>query len=208
MSVKNKKRGRPSGKVSQLNAKKILESAKGLLREQGKIPSIRRLATHLDVDAMAIYHYFNNKNALLEAICVSLIEDIYEPSTHTNSDSTGDANKGRDEKDKWESELIKLSFSYLELLHDHPGLLETLLAMTSDGPSTVFSKRFNQIIAPLKLSSQDARNALHLLVDYLHGYALALNCNNTIEPLTMDFLNGPMKMYCRALHTTDGQQTA
>ena len=62
MSVKDKKRGRPAGAANQLSGKSIIESAKLLMCEEGKIPSIRKLASSLGVDAMAIYHYFKNKN--------------------------------------------------------------------------------------------------------------------------------------------------
>ena len=80
MTVKDKKRGRPKGEATPLSAPAILEMAKLMMREEGKIPSIRKLATKLNIDAMAIYHYFDNKGALLEAITTSLIEDIYEPT--------------------------------------------------------------------------------------------------------------------------------
>ncbi|MCP4323602.1 MAG: helix-turn-helix transcriptional regulator, partial [Alteromonadales bacterium] len=56
-----KKRGRPKNKDRQLNQDIIIYMAKTLMREQGVIPSIRGLARALDVDAMAIYHYFENK---------------------------------------------------------------------------------------------------------------------------------------------------
>ena len=77
MSVKIKKRGRPGADKSQLSAELILNMARQLMRENGKVPSIRQLAIELDIDAMAIYHYYANKAALLEALTVSLIEEIY-----------------------------------------------------------------------------------------------------------------------------------
>lgn len=82
MSVNEKKRGRPTAKQSQLSAESILESAKLLMKKDGKIPSVRLLATQLDVDPMAIYYYFKNKNALLEALTTSLVEDIYQPQAN------------------------------------------------------------------------------------------------------------------------------
>ena len=79
MTVKDQKRGRPKSGSSQLSAERILAIAKSMMRESGKVPSIRGLATELGVDAMAIYHYFKNKNDLLEAITVSLIEEVAQP---------------------------------------------------------------------------------------------------------------------------------
>ncbi|MGU3846002.1 TetR/AcrR family transcriptional regulator, partial [Vibrio diabolicus] len=75
MSVNEKKRGRPAAKLSQLSAESILDSSKSLMKKDGKVPSIRSLATQLNVDPMAIYHYFKNKSALLEALTTSLVEE-------------------------------------------------------------------------------------------------------------------------------------
>lgn len=183
MIVKPKKRGRPVGSSSQLTALSIIDKAKTLMQHEGKVPSIRKLASSLDIDAMAIYHYFDNKNALLEAITVSLISDIYQPVT----------------VNEWKSELTKLSTSYLTLLNNYSGLLETLLSMDALGPSQVFSERFNDVINPLNLEQEASTNALCLLVDYLHGYALALNNNQTQIELNIDMIKGPLDLYCIAL---------
>jgi AcrR family transcriptional regulator len=183
MSVKEKKRGRPSGSKKMLNQNSIMNMAKSLMKEDGKIPSIRKLALHLDADAMAIYYYFNNKNALLEAITTSLIEDIYQPEL----------------KDNWKSELTLLCVSYLTLLHTYSGLLDTLLSMTSESPAAVFTERFNVVIQELNLNNDAKKNALDLLADYLHGFALALNCNQT-QPIDItEYIKGPLQFYCVAL---------
>lgn len=183
MSVKEKKRGRPSGSKKTLNQDSIMNMAKSLMKEDGKIPSIRKLALHLDVDAMAIYYYFSNKNALLEAITTSLIEDIYQPEL----------------KGDWKNELTLLCVSYLTLLNTYSGLLETLLSMTSESPAAVFTERFNLVVQELHLNNEVKKNALDLLADYLHGFALALNCNQ-IQPINItEYIKGPLQFYCVAL---------
>ncbi|MPY26590.1 TetR/AcrR family transcriptional regulator [Shewanella psychropiezotolerans] len=195
MTVKGKKRGRPSGAANQLSAQIIMDMSKSLMREQGKVPSIRKLARCLNVDAMAIYHYFSNKNALLEAITTSLIEEIYLPEE-------GNFNT----RDNWKLELNKLCTSYLSLLSHYPGLLETFLSMSTISPAEVFAARFNIVIEPLHLDVESAKNGLDLLVDYLHGYALALSCNgkdcnskDSQSTLNMEMLEGPLALYCVAL---------
>ena len=187
MSVKEKKRGRPKGAGSQLSTQAIMDMAKAMMQEDGKIPSIRKLASSLNVDAMAIYHYFNNKNALLEAITTSLIEDIYEPEESAN----------------WKLALNELCKSYLSLLKSYPGLLETLLTMKSPSPAAVFIERFHVVIEPLNLDTDSAKNALDLLVDYLHGYALALNCSDDQAGLNIDMCEGPIGLYCMALENAN-----
>jgi len=201
MTVKEKKRGRPKGKVTPLSAQAILEMAKLMMREEGKIPSIRKLATKLNIDAMAIYHYFDNKSALLEAITTSLIEDIYEPTIFDKKSCDKVA------INNWQQELTLLSKSYLSLLDNYPGLLETLLGMDATSPAHVFIERFQGVIQGLNLSEETMKDALDLLVDYLHGYALALNCQSpesastsTLTPaLTIEGISGPLKLYCLAL---------
>ncbi len=185
MSVKEKRRGRPKGSQAQLSAEAILNQAKNMMLELGKMPSVRALATALDVDAMAIYHYFTNKNALQEAIVVSLIEEIYQPQ----------------DNGQWQQELSQLCFSYVSLLHQYSGLLETLLKMETSGPAEVFIERFEQIVAPLTLSSETKKDAIDLLADYLHGFALALNCQSGGE-LTLEMMQRPLNFYFQAFQPT------
>lgn len=182
MSVNDKKRGRPKQGKTKLSKESIVTCSRTLMEQTGKIPSIRQVANSLDVDPMAIYHYFANKNALLEAIAITLMESIHKP--------TGSAD--------WKKELELLCQSYLTLLHTHSGLLETLLSMQSHGPAHVFIDRYQTIIAPLGLSDETAKNALDMLADYLHGFALATRCN-TDSTLTMEALDGPLGFFIRGL---------
>ncbi|WP_135383576.1 TetR/AcrR family transcriptional regulator [Vibrio tasmaniensis] len=184
MTVKDQKRGRPKSGSSQLSAERILTIAKSMMRESGKVPSIRGLATELGVDAMAIYHYFKNKNDLLEAITVSLIEEVAQPELTQD----------------WRDNLYRLSVSYLSMLNEYRDLLETLLTMKSLGPMEVFSERFTAVLSPLALTKEQTKNALDLLVDYLHGYALALNCNPDRTELTIEMVEKPLSLYCLALN--------
>ena len=182
MAVKGKKRGRPAAASVTLSKERIIECANALMANEGKIPSIRKLAASLEVDPMAIYYYFANKQALLEAVTVSLVEKIYSP----------------DPNGEWQQELTKLCQSYLNLLAQYPGLLETLLGMNSHGPATVFTERFDLAVAGLSLSEELRNNALSMLADYLHGYALAMNCQAGDE-LNVDLLSGPLGFYMQAL---------
>jgi len=160
-----------------------------LMRESGKVPSVRKVSGQLGVDPMAIYHYFKNKAALLEAVSVSLMETIYVP--------TGE--------DSWQDELRALSLSYLVLLREHSGLLETMLSMDSIGPAQVFGKRFERILKPLGLSDEMLMNAMSLLADYLHGYALAMRCNWSEQELDVDMLDGPLSLYLRGVEAEIAQ---
>ncbi|BCS97676.1 TetR family transcriptional regulator [Desulfoluna limicola] len=183
MTVNTKKRGRPKGTTQQLAPSTIVDCAKSLMRSEGKVPSIRKIAGALGVDAMAIYHYFSSKNSLLEAMTVSLVREIYEP-------------KG---EKPWQEELERLCKSYLGLLKDHAGLLETMLTMSGEGPADVFTQRFKVALAPLNLTEAQRKDALNFLADYLHGFALAMSCNPKEGELKVGEIDGPLAFYIRAL---------
>lgn len=180
---KDRKPGRPSKNRDGLSRDGIVQIARRLMLEEGRIPSIRRIASELDADAMALYHYFSSKEALLEAVTVSLIENIYQPV----------------ESADWTAELTELCRSYLRLLGDHPGLLETMLSVSVEGPAQVFADRLAVALAPLRLSEEILYDALALLADYLHGFALAMQCDRGANGLTVEMTDGPLGLYIHAL---------
>ncbi|MEL6149182.1 MAG: TetR/AcrR family transcriptional regulator [Chloroflexota bacterium] len=195
MGVNDRKRGRPPEGDDRLSAEMIVETAKAQMLQQGQKLSIRGLARQLTVDAMAIYHYFENKNALLEAVAVNIMEEIYMP----------------DESGTWKVELEKLCVSYVVLLRDHPGLLETLLNMTGSGlqHADVFRGRFEVAIASLELPTDTQQAALDLLVDYLHGFALAIHASAGTNSIEVTRMQAPFALYIRMLrHAANGQQDA
>lgn len=186
MDVNEKKRGRPVGKLTQLTADGILETAKSLMKESGKIPSIRALATQLNVDPMAIYHYFENKNSLLEALTTSLVGGIYLPQEHSD----------------WKNELKHLCVSYIEVLRDYSGLLQTMLSMTSHGPAQIFTERYKTIISPLALPKKTEKDGLDLLADYLHGFAFSISCCPDESRIKTEMMNGPLALICDVLESS------
>ncbi|WP_419176963.1 TetR/AcrR family transcriptional regulator [Desulfosediminicola sp.] len=97
------------------------------------MPSIHKVAMTLGVDPMAIYYYFPNKSALLNAVTAELMQSIYMPCGQKS----------------WQEGCLLLCKSYLNFLYAHSGILETMLAMTDDGPAQVFTKRFMKIITPI-----------------------------------------------------------
>ncbi|GMQ49120.1 TetR/AcrR family transcriptional regulator [Vibrio sp. 10N] len=183
MTVNAKKRGRPEKGSDGLSQSRIVEMAKQMMQSNGKIPSIRGLATELNVDAMAIYHYFKNKDSLLEAVAVSLVEGIYQP----NHQAT------------WQHELTELGWSYLGLLREYSGLLETLFKMQSSGPAEVFIARFNDVVAPLTLSNDDKMNAVNLLADYLHGFAFSMQFAEVTQQEQRRIYEGSISLYLKAV---------
>jgi AcrR family transcriptional regulator len=183
MTVNSKKRGRPEKGGDGLSQSRIIEAAKKMMQTNEKIPSIRGLATELNIDAMAIYHYFKNKDSLLEAVAVSLVEGIYEPNNET----------------AWQREVMELGWSYLALLSEYSGLLETLFKMQSSGPAEVFIARFNEVVEPLNLNDDDKTNAVSLLADYLHGFAFSMQFSDVTVQEQRRIYEGSMSLYLKAV---------
>jgi len=172
--------------LTQLNAVRILETAKCLMKKNGKVPSIRSLATQLNVEPMAIYHYFKNKNSLLEALTTSLVVEIYLPQ----------------ERSDWQNELKHLCFSYIEILSEYSGLLQTMLSMASHGPAEIFTERYKTIVSPLALSKKPQKDGLNLLADYLHGFAFSISCCHEEGIVKSEMMNGPLALICNALESS------
>lgn len=176
------KRGRPPKEKDRLSVELIVSKAKCMMVGTGKVPSIRAISKELNVDPMALYYYFDNKDALLEEVASSLMSEIYVPSGKLH----------------WKQELIELSKSYLAILQQYDGLLKTLLMMSSSSPADVFISRFALIVGPLKLSGDQERAFLDLLVDYLHGFSMALACDLTGE-LTLSHADSSLDFLFRGV---------
>jgi len=177
-----KKRGRPNNQQRQLNESLIIYMAKSLMREQGNIPSIRGVARALNVDAMAIYHYFDNKNSLLNALIISLMDNLYCPQKQL----------------PWQDSLHLLAESYLTLLRNYNGLLQMLIAMPHAGPMMIFSDRFNKIITPLNFSPQKQKSTFLLLVHFLHGQSLLPDSEASREDQKNSF-NDVLALYYKVI---------
>ncbi len=180
--MNKKKRGRPQKENLQLNSTLILECAKKLLLEENKIPSIRKIALKLNIDPMSIYYYFPNKNSLLEEITSSLMKNIYKPKNSND----------------WKNELKLLSKSYLNLLSDYPGLLEIMLQMESSEPANEFINRLRIVLSNLELNDEHFNSALCLLADYLHGVALAIQCDSK-NKLSINQIDRPLLLFVKAI---------
>ena len=85
------------------------------------------------------------------------------------------------------------------MLNDYRELLETLLTMKLLGPVEVSSERFEAVVNPLNLALEQSEDALHLLVDYLHGCVLALNCNPDRTEITVEMVRKPLGLYCLSI---------
>lgn len=140
---------------------RILDAALALLEERGLAAlTMRALARRLGADPMAVYHYYRDKNALLEAAAERAFAALRPRLPVRGS---------------WRAKLHALARAYLRFLHRSGELLRFVVA--SPRASTRASPRFDElffaIVAPLKLPKRHAMASRDALVDQLHGCSLA-----------------------------------
>jgi AcrR family transcriptional regulator len=174
MEVK-RRRGRPGKDRGKLEESRIVQTAKDITLRESRVPSIRRLASELDVDPMAIYYYFSNKKALLEAVSSSLIGELYSPVGNL----------------PWKENLRLLCRSYISLLLDYPDLVSIILSIPGEGAATVFMQRFETCVEGLSLEREESFTITSLLADYIHGFSFAAACSGAAE-ITVDLAEKPL----------------
>lgn len=98
----------------ELSRTAIVATALELIDEVGldKL-SMRKLGRALGVEAMALYHHFSNKTALLDEVVAAIAPEPPAP--------TGD----------WRADLAALSHQYRDMVNAHPHLLPVLLSRPS-----------------------------------------------------------------------------
>lgn len=187
MSVKRGP-GRPRSSENPLDRERIISAATELLVEQGQRMSVRAVARTLKVDPMALYTYFPDREAIEEAVATTLMSSLPEPRAEAG----------------WREELCTLIRSYIDLLVRHRGLLETIvhLGARAQGPATVFRERFLAATTQLELESGCLNAALDLIVDYVHGFVLAFECNEN-GSLSVDDAAGAIDFYLQALESQE-----
>ena len=122
--------------------------------------SMRKLATALHVDPMAIYHHVPNKNALIRALVEVVFSEMPEPSAR------GD----------WKRRVRAWADAYRGVVGAHPNLV---LRIVSDPAAVaVAAVQANEsLYAALDASGLPPRSvigAADLIVDYVNGYCLSM----------------------------------
>lgn len=147
---------------SRLRPDLIVDAASTLLEAEGKL-TMRTLAQRLQVDPMAVYHYFPNKEALVQAVA---------SRRYGRLDAVA---AGFSPEEDWQARTAALATAYLELACSAPVLVRTLASGAADSgaPARHFAEAFARATEGLELKDGRFDNAMHALVDFIHGYALA-----------------------------------
>lgn len=156
---------RPPADQPLLTPERISGAALRLIDQDGvEALSMRRLAGELGVNPKSMYHYYPNKEALLQAVYLSILGELELPD-----ETAGD----------WETRLRILAHSFRRLTHRHPSFIthffqpHELTARELDVFDALYAL-FRQAGLPGPLVLQTGR----VLITFLTGFILAeLNGN-------------------------------
>ncbi|MFV2074298.1 MAG: TetR/AcrR family transcriptional regulator [Thermoanaerobaculales bacterium] len=145
-------------KGGRLSRELIVEQAVSLADEAGmERLTIRRLADALAVGPMSIYHYFPNKDAIIDAMVDSVFSQIALPPS------------GKD----WKSAMRVRCVSARKVLNRHPWAPPYMESRTSPGPATL--RHHDAVLGCLRdggLSMELTAHAYAIVDSYLYGFAL------------------------------------
>jgi AcrR family transcriptional regulator len=150
---------RGAGQRAGLSRGSVLEAARRVADEQGVDRlTMRRLAAELGVMPNALYTYFPDKEALLDALLDDLLAGV----------EAGDPTEG-----DWRDGLVRVMDSTRRLLLTHPQLASAFIARPGLGPNAV---RLGEISLELLgrggLEGERAVEALRVLLVYSLGFAV------------------------------------
>jgi AcrR family transcriptional regulator len=133
----------------------VIRAALELLESEGfDAITMRGIAKRLKVDPMALYHYFDDRHAVVIAAAAFVYESLEVPH------ATG-----------WRQRLRALAIAYVDMAARFGELMRYLIAHADAVPEPVqiFNTKFDEALGGLRVraASRDA------FVDLLHGFAMA-----------------------------------
>lgn len=157
----SRRKGRPTAGAPLLDIDRIVDAATQALQSGRGDFSMRGLAATLGVDPMALYHHVPNKQALLDAVVAKAFQRL-----------DGLPKRWAHLPDRFER-LYLLSEAYLRCVAPLPQLTRQLARGPASLAHVRFAALFNAAMGvPVEEGSVLAQ-VRDLLVDYLHGAALA-----------------------------------
>jgi AcrR family transcriptional regulator len=147
---------RKSGQTP-LSRDRILEVARGVVESDGlDALSMRRLAQELDVWPMSVYRYFQDKDALVDAVAANAAEEFEVPST----------------RGSWRTRIARLLDDARRRIEADPAGLASRLPRTFFEPGVLrFSDAGMEILVGAGFSEREAASAWRALWSYTFGFA-------------------------------------
>ncbi|KQQ82813.1 TetR/AcrR family transcriptional regulator [Arthrobacter sp. Leaf137] len=141
-----------------LTEEEILEAALDLLDEGGmKAASIRGIAARVGVAPNAVYTYFPDKAAMVQAIVEHLLGSV-------------DHAVFADPEVPWRHRIEALALELRERLTAHPGAVNLMVGGPMDGPHALaLNERLMGVLVGAGLTSEEAAKSAYLLIVYVFG---------------------------------------
>ncbi|MEJ7792200.1 MAG: TetR/AcrR family transcriptional regulator C-terminal domain-containing protein [Gaiellaceae bacterium] len=155
---------------ARLDRDRIVEAAVALVDRDGiEGLSMRKLGRELAVEAMALYHYFPSKDALIDAIVEAVVGEMGAPS----------------EAGSWEERLRERFRSYRQLAQAHPHVFPLVGKRTVKSPEALAPvEQMLDILRGAGFTPEQALQSFRTLSSYAYGYALAEIVGFALEPST------------------------
>lgn len=145
-----------------MKQKIILTALKICEKEGYESFSMRKLATKLDLDPMAIYHYFENKEALTKAMVEQIFKRFEKEITIAEKNP--------------KSNLKSILVEYWALFIEYPGMSFFLIKNSYDGfPSVISLNQTLQMLIKKIYPAVDDKRVLNIIIDFIHGNAFAFS---------------------------------
>jgi AcrR family transcriptional regulator len=142
----------------RLTRERVLETAVARADAGGlEALSMRKLGQELGVEAMALYHHFANKEALVDAMVDVVFSEIDQPEA------------GPD----WRAAMRRRAISVRDALMRHRWAIGLMESRRTPGPSNL--RHHDAVIGSLRSGGFDIAMAAHaysLLDSYIYGFAL------------------------------------
>jgi len=162
--------GRPKAGEEVLTGDRILTEALALVDAEGMAAlTMRRLATRLGVDPMALYRHVPGKPALVAGLVQRVFSELRIPTEPGQS---------------WQERVRAFASTYRNLARAHPNLV---LQIVSDPEAATIAaiEASDELYAALEAAGLPPAaivRAADLVVDYVNGFALAEATGATVGP--------------------------
>jgi TetR/AcrR family tetracycline transcriptional repressor len=158
LSVARSRRSRGPGERAGLATADVLAAARALAERDGAGSiSMRRLAGELGVTANAVYSYFTDKSALLDALLDDLLGGIEVPAAAPSD---------------WTGPLVAILRQTRQVLLAHAELIPLYLSRPGRGANAMrLGNAMLECFAAAGLNGRPAADALRILLIYTLGFA-------------------------------------
>jgi AcrR family transcriptional regulator len=157
-----------AAKRQPLNRRRILEAAIRVADREGLgALSMRRLGAELGVEAMSLYNYFPNKNALLDGMAEALLGKLEIPPKQVG----------------WEERIREAYRSFRRLAHEHPNVFPLFVTRPPDTMDGVWLvETFLETLREAGFDPETSLHAFRALSSYTVGYSMAEIRGFAMEP--------------------------